>query len=109
MKRKIYQQLLAIPEFPPVFGDYLFFTITSFVLLTRISQTIQAYYTPFSFFLLAPLKIIAKIFGSNELNVYLCACFSTMKSIITKHTHETYNLSFNLNTTHICRNSWRQP
>ena len=53
MKRKIYQQLLAIPEFPPVFGDYLFFTITSFVLLTGISQTIQAYNAPFTFFLLS--------------------------------------------------------
>ena len=83
MKRKIYQQLLTIPEFLPVFGDYLFFTITSFVLLTRISQTIQAYQSPFSFFLPAPIKIIAIIFGSNELNVYLCARFSTMKSKIT--------------------------
>ncbi len=109
MKRKIYQQLLTIPENRREFGDYLLFTFATCVLLTRISQTIQAYYTPFSFFLPAPIKIIAKIFGSNELNVYLCACFSTTKSIITKHTHETHNLSFNLNTTHICRNSWRQP
>ena len=84
----------TIPEFLLVFGDYLFFSFTSFVLLTGIWSISQAYNAPFAFFLLARIKIKAKIFGSTILNMYLCARFSTMKSIITTnqmfchlHTH----------------------